>query len=78
MEVGPRLELDDVPLLARREVVERVDLPVGREQQLGEMGADEAGAAGDQCLARLGHGRRLVERFGRRPATKGPAFTLIE
>ena len=43
---------------ARREVVEGEDLPTLVEQQLGEMRADEAGAAGDQSLLPL-EGQRI-------------------
>ena len=54
MEVGVRSEVLDVRERARREVVERADLPAVVEQQLAEVGADEAGTSGDQGLA---HGR---------------------
>ena len=41
-------EMEDVRLLARREVVEGEDLATLVEEELGEVRADEAGAAGDQ------------------------------
>ena len=56
-------QVRDVALRAGREVVERVDLPAVGEQQLGEVGADEPGAAGDECrpLASI-TGRSLPSR----------------
>ena len=47
-------EMEDIGLLARREVVEGEDLPTLVEQQLAQMGADEAGTTGDEGLP--GHG----------------------
>ena len=51
----------DIRERAGGEVVEGVDLDVGLEQQIAQMGADEAGAAGDQRLRR--HGRAYVPRL---------------
>jgi hypothetical protein len=46
-------ELDNIRLCARREVVEGEDLPALVEQELGQVRADEAGAAGDQGAHRV-------------------------
>ena len=46
--VGPQVV--EVLDAARREVVDDVDLVAALEQRLREVGTDEAGAAGDQCL----------------------------
>jgi hypothetical protein len=41
--------MEDIRLLARREVIEGEDLPTLVEEQLGKVRADEAGAAGDRA-----------------------------
>ncbi len=48
VEVRMRLEMGDVVDRAGRQVVEDEDLVAALEQRLGQVGADEAGAAGDQ------------------------------
>jgi len=45
VELGAVLQVRDVVHGPRREVVERVDLPAVVQQELGEVRADEAGAA---------------------------------
>ena len=50
MEPLALAKMEDIGLLARREVVEGEDLPTLVEQQLAQMGADEAGATGDEGL----------------------------
>ena len=52
------------------DVVQRPDLAAVVEQQLGEMRADEAGAAGDQRLSR--HTRRRVPRSAGEPGRVRP------
>jgi hypothetical protein len=54
-------EMEDVGLRARREVVEGEHFPPLVEQALGEMRADEAGAAGDKSLPL--HGRRSLSEL---------------
>ncbi len=46
-EFGMRFEMGDVVNRPGREIVEGMDLVAAREERLGEMGAHEAGAAGD-------------------------------
>ena len=53
-ELRLRLQMDDVVDRAGGEVVDHLDAMAGSEQRLGQMGADEAGAAGDEHT--LGHG----------------------
>jgi hypothetical protein len=48
MEVGPGRQVRDVVGGTRRQIVERVHLPALLEQRLGEVGADEAGSAGNE------------------------------
>ena len=62
MELLALSEMEDIPLRARREVVEGEDLPTLVEQQLGQMGADEASTARDE--SRPDHGElrgRLIK-----------------
>ena len=63
VEVAALAQVRDVPLGAGRQVVEDEDLPAVGEQQLREMRADEAGAAGDQGAA-----ARSVHAHGRDPS----------
>ena len=48
VEPRMRLQVGDVVDRAGRQVVEHVDLVAALEQRLGQVRADEAGAAGDQ------------------------------
>ena len=57
VEVAPFAQVRDVPLGTGREVVEREDLPAVVEKDLREVGADEAGSAGDEGALRW-HVRR--------------------
>src|ERR671931_1646711 len=43
--------MGDICLRPGRQVVQRVDLPAAREEELTQVRADEPGAAGDQCLS---------------------------
>ena len=52
-EVGVALEVGDVLALAGDEVVDADDLVALAEQQVGEVGAEEAGGAGDQDAQEL-------------------------
>ena len=54
--VAPIAKVGDVALRAGRQVVERIDLPAVREQEFGEVGADEAGPAGHECGSGRLHG----------------------
>jgi hypothetical protein len=61
-EIGVALEALEVRGRAGDEVVQRQDAVAGGEQRLAEMGADEAGSAGDDCTrlrARVTRGRNL-------------------
>src|SRR4051794_23398550 len=55
MEVAALAEMRDVPLGARREIVECEDLPAVAEEEPREVRADEAGAARDERAASLRH-----------------------
>ena len=63
MEREPRVPGDpsEVLLSACREIVEHIDVMPARQQQLGEMAADEAGASGDQAMR-----HETFETFGPR------------
>ena len=50
MEPLALAKMEDIGLLARREVVEGEDFPTLVEQQLAQMGADEAGTTGNEGL----------------------------
>jgi hypothetical protein len=52
VKIRPFPELLDVAVGAGRQIVQGEDLPALAEQMLREMGADEAGPAGDQGLGR--------------------------
>src|SRR3954453_560889 len=73
VEVAPLAQVRDVALRARGQVVEDEHLPALPEQQLRQMGADEARAAGDHCaLGRVFAHREDLSRqlpaIGRRAA----------
>ena len=72
VEVRPLAQRRHVRDRARRQVVESVDLPASREQELAEMRADEAGAARDERLPRprrLSHGGKPSAGVRRGPRT---------
>ena len=54
-------ELGDVLLAAGGEVVEDADLLAALDERVRQIGADEAGAAGDEVM---GHDRVLLSRTG--------------
>ena len=57
MEVAPVAQVRDIPLGARRQVVEDEHLHAAVEQQLGEVRPDEAGTTRDESAAQ---GRAMV------------------
>ncbi len=66
VEVAAVAQMRDVALGAGGQVVEDEDLPAVGEEQLGEMRADEAGAAGDQGAAACripAHAARILVSF---------------
>jgi hypothetical protein len=67
-QAGIRAHAGEVRLAAGAEVVEDLDLHPSREKGLDEMGADEAGSAGDESAHAvfLGRGRRDSGSYQRR------------
>jgi hypothetical protein len=57
MEVAPVAQVRDIPFRSGGEVVEDEDLDAAIEEELGEVGTDEAGAARDESAAQ---GRAMV------------------